>query len=152
MEPSENFYKLLVDFEGLELKAYLDSASIFTIGIGTIVYPNGQHVKEGDTCTEQEAYDWAKFEAEHKAGTLTGLLQGVPITQNQFDSVLSLVYNIGSGAFAASTLLKRIKGASGDIRQGFLMWDKAKINGVLTPIEGLKIRRNKEADLFLQKD
>lgn len=151
MTPSPNFYKLLVLFEGLKLKAYLDSASIPTIGIGTIKYPDGTKVKMGDVCTEEEAYDWAKIEAEQKAKTLSGLLINTPVSQPQFDSLLSLMYNIGAGAFAASTLLKRVKKQDTPerIREAFMLWNKAKVKGVLTVINGLSARRKKEADLFL---
>lgn len=149
MIPSPQFYDLLISFEGLKLKAYQDSAGIWTIGIGTIKYPDGKKVSKGDTCTKEQAIEWATFEAEHKAGTLSGLLINVPVTQNQFDALLSLVYNIGAGAFAASTLLKRVKGKPGDIREAFLMWNKATVNGVKVAIPGLTKRRNKEADLYL---
>lgn len=146
MTPSDNFYKLLVEFEGLKLKAYLDSAKIPTIGIGTIRYPDNTPVKMGDTCTEAQAYEWAKYEADKKAVKLNQLISG--ITQNQFDALLLLMYNIGVGGLADSTVLKRIKTKSKGIREAWLMWDKATVDGKLKEVEGLKIRRNKECDLF----
>lgn len=151
MTPSPEFYSLLIKFEGLKLKAYRDSAGIPTIGIGTIIYPDGKHVKIGDTCTKEQAYEWAEYEANQKAKTLNGLLINTPVTPQQFDALLSLVYNIGSGAFAASTLLKRVKSGKGDIREAFLMWRKAKNpkTGVKEDVKGLITRRNKEADLYL---
>ena len=105
----------------------------------------------GDTCTKEQAYGWAEYEANQKAKTLNGLLINTPVKPNQFDALLSLVYNIGSGAFAASTLLKRVKSGKGDIREAFLMWRRAKNpkTVVKEDVKGLITRRNKEADLYL---
>ena len=62
-------------------------------------------VKKGDACTAEQAkayfkHDLAKFEKTVNESVT------VPLTQNQFDALVSLTYNIGSGAFKNSTLLK----------------------------------------------
>lgn len=145
MIPSQNFYKLLEQLEGLKLKAYLDSAGIATIGIGTIRYPDGTQVRMGETCTKEQAYEWAKYDAEKKAVKLNQLISN--ITQNQFDALLLLMYNIGVGALADSTVLKRIK-KGGDVREAWMMWNKARVNGKLQEVKGLTNRRIKELDLY----
>lgn len=150
MAPSNNFYTLLQQFEGLKLDAYKDSAGIWTIGIGTIRYPDGSKVAMGDHCTVQQANEFARYDAGKMAVKLNKLLEGVNVTQNQYDALLSLMYNIGDMALSNSTLLKRIKSGQGNIRAAFLMWNKAKVKGVMTAIQGLTNRRNKEADLYLQ--
>jgi len=148
MIPSSNFYKLLKDFEGLKLNAYYDSANIPTIGIGTIRYPDGTRVKITDRCTEQQAQEWARYEAGKMAGKLDKMVTG--LNQNQFDALLLLMYNIGPAGLADSTVLKRIKTGKGDIRAAWMMWNKARVNGKLTAIQGLTNRRVKEADLFFK--
>lgn len=65
---SESGIRLIIGFEGIKLHAYDDGLGIWTIGIGTTVYPNGERVKRGDSCTEEQAreylaHDLKKFEA-----------------------------------------------------------------------------------------
>ena len=47
-----------------------DQGGIWTIGYGTILYPNGKAVKERDTCTTEQASSWLKIEADKKAKTV----------------------------------------------------------------------------------
>ncbi|MDS7935684.1 lysozyme [Acinetobacter sp. V91_7] len=138
---------LISGFESTQLKAYDDGVGVWTIGIGTTVYPNGTKVKKGDTCTLEQAksyfkYDLAKFEKTVNESV------AVPLTQNQFDALVSLTYNIGSGAFKGSTLLKRLntKDYSSAADQ-FLVWNKA--DGKV--LNGLVRRRAAERELFLKK-
>lgn len=146
MIPSANFYRLLIQFEGLKLKAYLDSADIATIGIGTIIYPGGAKVAISDTCTNEQAMEWARHDAEAMALKLTAIIVPSDLHPHQFDALLLLMYNIGARALSRSTVLKRVKaGASEDlVRAAWLMWNKA--GGKIIP--GLINRRNKELDLF----
>ena len=138
---------LITSFEDTRTKAYDDSVGIWTIGIGTTVYPNGTKVKQGDICTLEQAksyfkHDLAKFEKTVNESVT------VPLSQNQFDALVSLTYNIGSGAFKTSTLLKKLnaKDYSGAADQ-FLAWKKA--DGKVLP--GLVRRREAERSLFLKK-
>ncbi len=152
MIPSSKFYDKLTEYEGNEYKAYRDTAGIPTIGRGTIKYPNGKSVKKGDTCTEEQSMEWAKYEAEQKAKTLSGLLINTPVNQNQFDAMLLLVYNIGAGGFAASTVLKKIKANASrfEIEKAWLMWNKVRnpTTKELEPSKGLTTRRKKELALY----
>jgi lysozyme len=71
------------------------------------------------------------------------------VTQNQFDALVSLTYNIGVGAIGGSTLIKKLnakdyKGAA----EQFLVWNKGRVNGVLQVIPGLTNRRIKEKAYF----
>jgi lysozyme len=61
----------------------------------------------------------------------------VPLTQNQFDALVSLVFNIGGGAFRKSTLLKKLN--AGDIQGAadqFLVWNKGTVNGKRVVLRG----------------
>lgn len=131
------------------LTAYPDSKGVWTIGIGTTIYPNGSHVKKGDTCTEEEAILYAHHAMAELEANLGNNLPG--LTQAQFDAVGDLCYNIGLGNWAGSTLRKRILLDPQDhdgITAAFLMWDKEKINGELRQSAGLKRRRMCEAYLY----
>ncbi len=142
MKPSQNFFDLVEAFEGLKLTAYKDIAGIWTIGFGTITYPNGEKVKEGDTCLPQEAQDYL---IRHIAGA-----QIPPMTQPQYDACLDFIYNVGQGAFNSSSLKLAINAQSDNetITADFLKWDKAHVNGELVEVAGLKRRRMCEAYLF----
>lgn len=138
---------LIKGFEGKRLTSYDDGVGVWTVGYGTIKYPNGVRVKKGDTCTEQqaEAYlknDLAKFEAA------INKLVKVSITQNQFDALASFTYNLGETNLANSTLLKKLnKGDYQGAADQFLVWNKA--GGKV--MKGLVRRREAERALFLKK-
>ena len=150
MQPSNSFYNLITLLEGLKTKAYQDSVGIWTIGIGTIQYPNGEKVKKGDVCTDSQAYEYLKYEVDKKVGTINGLLNGVTLNQNQFDAIVSLAYNIGVGGFASSTALKLIRKNTNDpaIKDAWMLWNKGTINGKKVEIKGLTNRRKKEYQLY----
>ncbi|MCM2433227.1 lysozyme [Agrobacterium rosae] len=135
--------------EGCKLKAYLCPAGIPTIGTGHTKTVTMADVKRGKTITQNEAdrllsVDLAEFEKG------VAKLVKVPITDDQFGALVSFAFNLGLGAFAGSTLLKRINGKASmaEIGKSWLQWDKARVKGVLTPLRGLTIRRQAEFDLF----
>ncbi|WP_396231213.1 lysozyme [Acinetobacter baumannii] len=147
MTTSDVGVNLISGFEDTRFKAYDDGVGVWTIGIGTTVYPNGVKVKKGDTCTAEQAktyfkHDLAKFEKTVNESVI------VPLSQNQFDALVSLTYNIGSGAFKGSTLLKLLnKGDYKGAADQFLVWNKA--GGKV--MKGLVRRREAERALFLKK-
>ena len=139
---------LLAKLEGLELKAYKCSANVWTIGLGNTFYEDGSKVKEGDKITKEQAYHLfyliaAKFEK--------AINQNVKkeITQNQFNSLFCLIYNIGISGFKSSTLLKlvNINPKDANIAKQFLRWNKAGGN----VIAGLTNRRIIESALYFKK-
>lgn len=146
MHVSPSGIDLICDFEGKRLVAYDDGVGVWTIGFGTTIYPNGIKVKKGDVCTEAQAkaymaHDLKKFELA-VSNVVT-----VPLSQNQFDALVSLAYNIGTNAFKNSTLVKKLN--AGDIRGAanqFDVWVKA--GG--KRMQGLVNRRAKEKALFLR--
>ncbi|ENX34884.1 hypothetical protein F889_01524 [Acinetobacter colistiniresistens] len=138
---------LITSFEDEILIAYDDGVGVWTIGFGTTIYPNGVKVKRGDVCTAEQAkafftYDLKRFEA-----AVNGAVK-VPLTQNQFDALVSLTYNIGENAFKGSTLLKKLnaKDYQGAADQ-FPQWNK----GGGKVMKGLVRRRAAERELFLKK-
>lgn len=135
-------------FEGYKPKSYLCPASVVTIGFGSTMYTDGRKIKLGDTINEQQANELLMWELRNKAFALHGL----NLNQNQFDSCLSFIYNLGIGAFAKSTLKKKILLNPNDatIKDEFLKWNKARVNGELMELKGLTRRRIAEADLYFK--
>jgi len=146
MNTGELGLELIEHFEGLKLKAYKDSVGIWTIGVGTIIYPNGIKVKEGDTCTKEQAFEYLQHDLTQKETAVSKLVK-VPLSQNQFDSLVSFAYNLGEGSLGKSTLLKKVNKNPKDVtvKDEFLKWSKA--NGVT--LAGLLRRRRSEAHLWL---
>lgn len=163
MIPSERCVSFIKDFEGYSEHAYQDTGGVWTIGYGTIKYPNNIDVKQGDTCNEQEALEYLHFEINEKSKSVTNLIKETPINQNQFDALTSFAYNVGSNALAGSTLLHKLKINPHDstIYQyevdaenkpvidscEFVRWcrDNKKV------INGLLRRRAREADMYAGK-
>lgn len=138
---------LISSFEDTKLKAYDDGVGVWTIGTGTTIYPNGVKVKKGDTCTLEQAKTYFAHDLKRFEATVNKLVK-VPLSQNQFDAVVSLVYNIGSGNFESSTLLKKLnaKDYQGAADQ-FPRWNK----GGGKVLRGLVRRRAAERALFIKK-
>ena len=150
MKPSPNCIDLIKKFEGCRLEAYKDVAGIWTIGYGTIMYPDGKKVKEGEVTDLRRAEAFLTWEVELKSQGIDKLLTPVILTQNQFDSLVSFAYNAGINAFKGSTLLKKVRNNPQDptIRDAFMAWNKARVKGVLQEIKGLTLRRKAESDLY----
>lgn len=132
--------ELIKKFEGLELKAYQDVVGIWTIGYGH----TGPDVYPGMTITEFKA-EQLLLQDLSVARSCVECFTKVQLSDNQFGALVSLVFNIGSGAYRKSTLLKllnekKYKAAS----EEFVKWNKA--GG--KPVPGLTRRRKAEADLF----
>ncbi len=140
--------KLLAILEGCKLKAYKDSAGVWTIGIGTTKYPNRRKVKEGDICTIEQAYEYCKNDIKWCEKAINTLVLK-ELNQNQFDALVLFVYNIGETAFKDSTALKKINVDPTDrsIGSELLKWNKA--GG--RPLLGLTNRRQAEIDLYFKK-
>ncbi len=138
---------LIKGFEGKRLTSYDDGVGVWTIGFGTIKYPNGVRVKKGDTCTEQQAEDYLRNDLSVFESAVNRLVKA-KITQNQFDALVSFTYNLGETNLSKSTLLKKLN--AGDYQGAadqFLVWNKA--GGKV--MKGLVRRREAERALFLKK-
>ena len=85
---------------------------VWTIGFGTTIYPNGIKVKKGDTCTLDQAKSYMAHDLKKFEQAVNGAVN-IALNQNQFDALVSLAYNIGTGAFNKSTLVKKLN--AGDI-------------------------------------
>jgi lysozyme len=138
---SQKGLDLIKRYEGLSLKAYRCPAGILTIGYG-----HTSEVKKGQVITHEVAELLLRKDIQKCENTIKQSVK-VNINQNQFDSLVSLCYNIGNGGIRNSNLLKLLnkgdyKGASAQ----FLVWDKVKGKTV----KGLTNRRLAERELFNQ--
>jgi len=134
---------LIKEFEGLETAAYRDAADVLTIGFG-----HTKGVNEGDTITEQIAAAMLDKELREYEGYVDDMVD-VPLNPNQHAALVSFVYNLGPTNLKDSTLLKRLnEGKYEDVSAQLKRWNKARVNGELTEMEGLTKRRQAEADLF----
>jgi lysozyme len=115
------------------------------IGVLTIGYGHTGGVKIGQVITEKAALE---LMAQDLIPAEKAVNEGVkvPLTQPQFDALVSFVFNCGVSAFLKSTLLKRInaKAPVADIQAQFLRWNRD--NG--TVLAGLTKRRQAEADMW----
>jgi lysozyme len=139
--------KFIAKEEGCVLKPYKDSVGIPTIGVGCTYYESGERVKMTDSpITEARALQLFKnllktYEMCVYAHTRND------INQNQFDALVSLCFNIGTGAFNKSTLVKKVNANPNDptIGAAFEMWKNAGGKPILLN------RRKREYQLYLGK-
>jgi len=132
-------------FEGYRETAYKCQAGVLTCGYG-----HTQGVGRHTVCTEDIATQWLKEDLASAEAMVGRELPDLP--QERFDALVSFVFNLGGGAFKNSTLLKMIRKEPDDvkIRAEFLKWKNVRIDGVLTPSEGLLNRRTAEAELYFK--
>lgn len=144
MNASPQAINLIKKWEGFAPKAYLCPAGKLTIGYGHVLKtPRGKG--EGELIGEREATTLLMADIAKVEAALIKYVR-VPLTQNQMDALVSLVFNIGIAAFSRSTLLKLLNnGDYSGAAQQFTRWiyiDKTASNGLLR-------RREAERELFL---
>ena len=143
MKTSSKGIALIKEFEGLRLKAYKCPGGVWTIGYG-----HTAGVKPGMVISEAQAEEYFKADLIAFEKYLNGL--GLALDQNQFDALISFIYNVGTGNFSSSTLLRKVKANPQDnsIMDEFLRWVYSK--GRVLP--GLQRRRLAEMKLYFSND
>jgi len=142
---SERGIDLLKSFEGRELEAYQDIAGVWTIGYGH----TGPDVEPGMRISEREAEALLRKDLRPREDAVDRLAS-VPLNQNEFDALVSFVYNVGVDAFSGSTARKRLnRGDRLGAADALTWWNKATVGGVLREVLGLTRRRAAEKALFL---
>jgi|TARA_R110000851_G_scaffold329761_1_gene501963 lysozyme len=143
MNISQEGLSLIKKFEGCELEAYKCAAGVWTIGFGSI-----KGVKQGDTITQEEADNLLLHEMDEYEGYINDAVN-VDLNQNQFDALVSWVFNLGPSNLSSSTLLTRINNKDwDDVPAQIKRWNKA--GGKV--LQGLIRRREAEALLFEGKE
>lgn len=139
MKTSQKGIDFIKRHEALRLNSYLDAVGVWTIGYG-----HTKTAKKGMTITEAEAEKLLVDDLKTAEDEINKHL--LPLKQHQFDSLVSFVFNVGTGAFRTSTLLKRLKADVNhpDIPNQLNRW----IYGGGKVLSGLVKRRKQEADIY----
>lgn len=141
MKISQKGLDILKEFEGLRLEAYKCSANVPTIGYGWT-----QGVKMGDVWTREHAEHMLLEGVKPYEKAVQEAIGDAKTSQNQYDAMVSLCYNIGPANFKKSSVARLHKeGKYNQAAAAFMMWVKA--GGKI--IGGLIKRRNKEKALYL---
>lgn len=142
MRTSDHGLQHIMESEGCRLDAYPDPGSggtPWTIGVG---HTGG--VRPGDRCTMEEAMAWLRADVAWAEEAVSGQVR-VPLSQRQFDALVSFVFNVGAGQFGSSTLLRLLnQGDHAGAAAQFERWTRAA--GRVLP--GLVKRRAAERAMF----
>lgn len=140
---SQEGIEFIKEREGLRLKAYDDGGGVWTIGFG-----HTKGVKKGDTINKEQAETFLRNDLIEFEGAVDALVK-VPLTQKQFDALVSFAFNVGVGALRKSTLLKVLNaGDYGRVPNELSKWVK---DGGKT-VQGLVKRRALEAAMFMDDE
>ena len=143
MRTGRDGVELIRHFEGCRFDAYLCPAGVWTIGYG-----HTADVKEGDSIDQKAAEAFLIEDLESFEQAVTRLVE-VPLTQQQFDALVSWTFNLGAGNLAESTLLRKLNNYQyAEVPEQMMRWVRA--GGQV--LDGLVKRRAAEAALFQNKD
>jgi lysozyme len=157
MRMSERGLALLKELEGCELEPYIDSAGLWTVGVGhcltqselasgkitcgdnTLRWKDGPLSEEDANLLLQDDVGWAEACVE--------VAVRVPLTQEQFESLVMFCFNIGESAFRNSTLCKLLNNQEyNEVPNQLRRWNKA--GGRF--VQGLANRREREITHWLE--
>lgn len=150
MKTSKNGLIELANYEALSNTVYLDSVVVRTIGIGMtsseipdIKQWSWDRRLENEQCVRMFESSLVKYEN----AVLKAINPGVMITQAQFDALVSITYNIGTGGMAGSTFMKKLNSGapSTDVVAAIQSWNK----GGGRVIKGLVNRRAAEGQVYI---
>src|SRR3712207_1132154 len=149
LDVSDAGLRLIAGYEGWRAQLYEDVAGHATIGYGHLVHAGGITAADrngpyGKGITQAQGMALLRQDAQRVVVAIRDCVT-VPLTQNQFDALVSFTFNVGTGALRKSTLLKRLNaGDYAGAADAFGMWTKA--GGKV--VAGLVRRRSEEAALF----
>ena len=146
MKINEEGLQIIKHFEGFRADSYLCPAGVWTQGYGSTRNSKGKRFTGNeDPITEKQAEELL-MEDCGRAEKAIGRLVRVPLTVNEFSSLVSFIYNVGSGAFQRSTM--RMKLNRSDYEGAANEYPKWRRAGKKV-LRGLVLRREMERELFL---
>lgn len=152
MKTSLNGVAHILADEGERLTAYFDIAGVATISVGVTDGVTASDVYSKRTISKEESQDMFAMSLAPRESVVNQLCKITP-TQNQFDALVSLTYNIGNKGFEKSSVLRfHNEGNFQAAAIAFELWNKATVGGVLQVVKGLSNRRAREAKLYLTPD
>ena len=145
MKLSTNGLELIKRFEGYRSKAYRDGANVWTCGYG-----HTAGVAADTTCTQAVAEQWLRADvatAEREVARLCAPQGTVILRQCQYDALVSIIFNIGTGAFRQSRLRRLIltDPDMAEIAAEWTKWCHITVGGRKQVSDGLLARRRAEA-------
>ena len=148
---SERGAELIEEFEGYRDKVYICPGGKLTAGIGhALTIAEKRIYKLGSKVDDQLIDKWFDEDVARSEKVINNWV-AVPLTQGQFDALVSFVFNLGSVNFKRSTLLKKLnKGLYLEAAEELLRWVHSRSNGRMRILPGLVARRQAERDLFLE--
>ena len=149
MITGKNGVLLIEQFEGFRAKMYKDAVGLPTIGFGTLIDTAEEKHLLTETITKEQAVELLRKELVMIEQKLK-IIVTKPLTQNQYDALVSFAYNLGIYNLKSSTLLKKVNANPNDasIAKEFMKWTHA--GGKV--LKGLEIRRKAESDLYFKVD
>lgn len=139
-ELSDEGLEKLKQREGFAARKYFDHKG-FSIGYGHLIKP-GESFAE--PMSVEVATDLLLRDVEWANAAVFNLVE-VPLNQNQFDALVSFVYNVGESAFKKSTLLRKLNDFDETATAEFARW----VNASGKPLPALIARREDELNQFL---
>ncbi|MGL5721250.1 MAG: lysozyme [Brevinema sp.] len=153
MTHSGEAIKIIAKWEGFRPTLYRCPAGLPTIGYGHVILKNESHLEKATLSKEQALDLLNKDLISRYVPELNRLCSkhGVALKQNQFDAVLSFLYNCGGANLERSQILLFTKeGNISEAVRKFNLYTKARVNGVMKDLPGLVSRRKEEAELFMR--
>lgn len=142
MKTSDKGIEQLKTFEGFRSMPYTDTGGKWTVGYGHLMVP-GDGLVQGSPITMGQATQLLRQDLHTAEECINST--GVELDQNEFDALVSFVYNLGCGAFQRSTLLKFLKAGNKNAAAGeFPKWSM--VNG--NHSSSILKRRFAEQDCF----
>lgn len=142
MKISDEGIKFIEQFEGCKLQAYKCPAGVVTIGIGCTYYENNEPIKMGDVITKERAIELFKNIVTRYEKIVNNMLK-TPVNQNQFDALVSHVYNCGT----SNTLFSMVNAKDSNLSS---WWISHYITANNVKLNGLIKRRIAEKDLYFK--
>jgi lysozyme len=155
MRMSAEGLERLMQWEGFKSHAYRDVADLWTIGVGHLmsdeeketdtIYINAAPVDISKGLGSDLVFALLAQDIIPREDAVTELVK-VELNQNQFDALVSFVFNVGEHAFAKSTMLRLLNmGDYGSVPGQLMRWNKA--GGKV--VKGLNTRRSGEVAMWL---
>ena len=154
MKTSQQGLEFITEHEGVRYSAYQDQAGLWTIGVGHLIQPHEHHL-QGAPITHAQVLELLAQDVKVAERAISNDVRA-NLDQNQFDALVSLIFNIGQGAFRSSTVLKRLN--AGDTREriteAWRMWNKYTdpATGQKVVSRGLDTRRIAETTLYFKSE
>lgn len=140
--------------EGSSYTVYADQAGYLTVGIGHKLTPSDGSYSAGDQVNAAQVNDWFNSDISHAENIVKRYVTS-PLSQNEFDALVSAAFNLGSAVFvnangSTTRLLDALNAGDYSSAASYLLdFSHVRVNGTLVQSAGLLARRESEQQQFL---